>query len=64
MSIPDNYEINVSKEGNHYCRIQLSETFEDKALEKLNALREMFDDEYKLSMTHWICRGEIKDEWK
>lgn len=64
MSIPDNYEINVSKDGKHYCRIQLSESFDISAEEKLNALREIFGDEYELTMTHYICRGMSKDEWK
>ncbi len=62
-SVPDNYEINVAKDGKHYCRIQLSEQFEEKAKEKLDFLREIFGNEFELKMIHWICRGERSEKW-
>ena len=69
-SIADNYEINVAKKrrpedeyGIHFCKIQLSESFEDKAEEKLKFFRELFGEEYNVTMTHWICRGKHKDSW-
>ena len=70
-SIPDNYEIIVAKKRNsddeygiHFCKIQLSETFPVAAEEKLNFFRNLFGDGYHVSMTHWVCRGEAKSEWK
>ncbi len=72
-SILDNYEINVAKKQNpedrygiHFCRIQLSYDVwnNEKAEEQLQFFRELFDDEYNISMTHWICQGEEKEEWK
>lgn len=70
-SIANNYEINVAKKrrpddeyGIHFCRIQLSESFEDKAEEKLKFFRELFGDEYHISMTYWRCFGERKKEWE
>ena len=70
-SISNNYEINVAKKNNpadeygkHFCKIQLSETFEDKAEEKLAFFRDLFGEEYHVSMTYWVCHGEVKDEWK
>ena len=72
-SITDNYEINVAKRKNpddqygiHFCKIQLSSTIynEERAEEKLNFFRELFGDEYHISMTHWKCRGEVKKEWE
>lgn len=68
-SIPDNYEINVAKKkdecGNytHFCKIQLSETFETEAEKKLKFFRELFGDEYDVTMTHWVCRGQHKPNW-
>ena len=71
MSIPDNYEINVAKKRNpddeygiHVCKIQLPETLPIAAEEKLNFFRELFGEEYNVSMTHWVCRGESKEEWR
>lgn len=70
-SIPDNYEINVTKKRNpddhyglHFCRIQLNESFEDKAEEKLKFFRELFGEDYNVSMMHWRYRGEHKPEWE
>ena len=70
MSIPDNYEINIAKKRNpedqygvHWCKVQLSDSFEEQAEEKLKFLRELFGEEYHISMTKWECRGKHKDEW-
>lgn len=56
-SVSNNYEINVAKGREHYCRIQLSESYEEEAKEKLKELREIFGDEYRLTMTYWLCKG-------
>ena len=70
MSIPDNYEINVAikqnptdKYGKHWCKIQLPDSFEEQAEEKLAILREMFGDQFNVTMTKWECRGKHKEEW-
>ena len=70
-SIPNNYEINVAKKrkpddeyGVHFCKIQLSESFDNKAEEKLQFFRELLGDMYNVTMTHWVCRGEAKHEWR
>lgn len=72
MSISDNYEINVAKKQNpddkygiHFCKIQLSREWNDEmAEEKLQFFRDLFGDEYNVSMTYWECRGKVKEEWK
>lgn len=72
MSISDNYEINVAKKQNpddkygiHFCKIQLSREWNDEmAEEKLQFFRELFGDEYNVSMTHWECCGRVKEEWE
>ena len=70
---PDNYEINVAKKQNpedeygiHFCKIQLSSNVrnDEEAEKQLWFFRELFGDEYHISMTHWKCRGEVKEEWK
>lgn len=71
-SIPDNYEINVAKKrrpedqyGTHFCRIQIDNAWNDEmAEEQLRFFRELFGEDYNVSMTHWICRGEAKEEWE
>ena len=70
-SIPDNYEINVAKKRNpddpygvHFCSIQLNESFDGRAEEKLKFFRELFGEDYHISMTLWKCRGEHKLEWE
>ena len=70
-SIPDNFEVNIAKKrrpgdeyGVHFCKIQLPESFEKDAEEKLNFLRELFGEEYVVTMIHWKCRGEVKKEWE
>lgn len=71
-SIPDNYEINVAKKrnpddeyGTHFCRIQLSNEWNDEMAEKtLRFFRELFDEEYHVSMTRWECRGKVKEGWE
>lgn len=71
-SIPDNYEINVAKKlrledhyGVHFCKIQIDNAWNDEIAEKyLQFFRELFGEEYDVTMTHWICRGEHKDGWE
>lgn len=63
-AIPDNFEINVAKDGRHYCKIELPVAFKEQAMDKLAELRSIFGDEYHLSMTKWICYGVTEDEWK
>ena len=71
-SIPDNYEINVAKKrkpddeyGVHFCKIQLSNEWNDEMAEKkLRFFRELFGEEYHVSMTRWECRGKVKEGWE
>ena len=71
-SIPDNYEINVAKKlrledqyGTHFCKIQIDNAWNDEIAEKyLQFFRELFGEEYNVTMTHWICRGEYKNGWE
>lgn len=70
-SIPNNYEINVAKKRNsedkygiHFCKIQISTNFEETAEEKLKFFRELFGNDYNVTMTHWKCYGEIKEGWE
>lgn len=68
-SIPDNYEINISKRtkqypnGVHWGKLEIPERQKEKAEEKLNFLRELFGNDYHISMTHWECRGLRDDNW-
>lgn len=70
-SIPSNYEINVAKKRNpedkygiHFCKIEISEYLEVKAKEKLDFFRELFGNEYHVSMTYWDCKGKVKKGWE
>lgn len=70
-SIPDNFEIIVAKKetpydayGKHWCKIELPDPFPEKAKEKLEFLRNLFGDEYHITMIEWQCRGYQEDDWK
>ena len=76
-SMADNYEINVARickkkmgdsdreVGMHYCKIELPYDCKQLAEEKLEFLRNIFGDEFHLTMTHWVCRGYHEEEnWK
>lgn len=65
VSISDNFEINVSKNGIHYCKIELGpQAYDNKrALDKLNELKNIFGSEYELELIRWVCYGKIiKDD--
>ena len=62
-SVPDNYEINITKNGKHWGRILIPEWRTEDAEIKLKFLRELFGDEYHITMIHWICRGQVDDSW-
>lgn len=70
-SVTNNYEINVAKKrrpddeyGTHFCKIQLSTIFEEEAEEKLQFFRDLFGEEYHISMTYWQCVGNRKEGWE
>ena len=70
-SIPNNYEINIAKKetpydkyGRHWCRVELPDTFQYEAEEKLKYLRKLFGEEFNVSMTYWSCSGSQEDDWK
>ena len=70
-SIPCNYEINVAKKRNpedkygiHYCKIELGSCLEETAEKKLEFIRNIFGEEFNVSMTYWDCRGKHKEEWE
>ena len=56
-AIPSNYEINVSKDGRHFCKIELPEALPEIAIKKAEIIREIFGDDYKIDMTYWECLG-------
>lgn len=69
-SIADNYDINVAKKvdsndryGIHFCSIQLDVWNDELAEEKLKFFRNLFGDDYHVTLTHWTCRGETKEGW-
>ncbi len=69
-SVPNNYEIRIAKRterypnGEHWGTLNIPETYKEKAEEKLNFLRELFGDEYYISMIHWECYGYCYNNWK
>ena len=70
-SIPNNYEINIAKKerpndqyGKHWCKVELPDTFPGQAEEKLKFLRELFGEDYHISMIYWSCVGNREDGWK
>lgn len=69
-SVPNNYEINIAKrtklypQGEHWGRLQIPEWRKEDAEAKLHFLRELFGDEYHISMTYWNCSGHCEDDWK
>lgn len=62
-SIPNNYEINIAKDGKHWCRVELPDVFPGQAEEKLKFLRKLFGEDYHISMTYWVCDGRREDDW-
>lgn len=60
-SVPNNYEIIIAKRteqypnGEYWGTLNIPETYEEKAKEKLDFLRELFGNKYHISMTHWEC---------
>ena len=66
-SIANNYEINVAKKGIkcdvHWCRIEIPYDNKEQAEEKLEFLRNIFGEEFHISMTHWECRGHHEKGW-
>lgn len=60
----DHYEINIAKEGKHWAKMIVSYYPESEAVEKLNYLRSIFDDEFEITMTYWESRGIVKPEWE
>lgn len=70
-SIPSNFEINVAKKrnpedkyGTFFCNIEIKVPFESLAEEKLVFFRELFGEEYHVSMTYWECKGHVKKDWE
>lgn len=60
----DHYEINIAKEGKHWATVTVPYYPESEAIEKLNYLRSIFSDEFKITMTYWESRGIVKPEWE
>lgn len=60
----DHYEINIAKEGKHWGTVIVPSYPESAAVEKLHYLRNLFGDEFKISMTRWESRGIHKAEWE
>lgn len=73
MYTTNGYEINVAKKqhpedeyGAHFCRIALrQDVYKDEEAEKyLNFFRELFGDQYHVSMVHCEHTETYKKEWK
>ena len=72
MMIPSNYKINVAKLQKkplepvlryyHYCRIELGDTSELDAVDKLHQLRKFFPPEFKLTLSRVECGGKEIEE--
>ena len=69
-SIANNYEINVSRKrspndeyGEHWCRIELPDSFEGQAEDKLKFLRDLFGEDFRVTMHYWKCYGINKEGW-
>lgn len=60
----DHYEINIAKEGKHWAKVIVPYYPESAAVEKLQYLRDLFGDEFKITMTRWESRGIHKAEWE
>lgn len=67
MMIPNGYEINVSQKSTdytgrecykHYCRIELNDSFDEFVEQKFKELRDLFPDDFKLTLTKVTCYGE------
>lgn len=60
----DHYEINISRGGKHWGMVIVPPYPESAAVEKLQYLRGLFGDEFKITMTRWESRGIVKPEWE
>ena len=60
----DHYEINIAKEGKHWGTVIVPFYPESAAVEKLHYLRNLFGDEFKITMVRWESRGIHKVEWE
>ena len=59
MIIPDGYNINISKNGKFFGRLEITDVaFVEDAVDRFKELRDIFPDEYKLTLQHVTCRGE------
>jgi len=47
----DKFELNVSYNGHHYCRIAIPETSEELAKIKCAVIRRKFGTDYEVSLT-------------
>lgn len=60
----DHYEINIDKGNKHWGTVIVPYYPESAAVEKLQYLRGLFGDEFKITMTRWESRGTHKPEWE
>lgn len=58
MIIPQNYYINVCKNGIHYCNIELGDCMEKVAEKKMDELVDIFPENFELFLMHVTCYGE------
>ena len=58
MMIPDGYNVNISKDGKFYGRLEMTDVvFSEQATERFLELRDIFPKEFKLTLQHVTCRG-------
>ena len=58
MQIENNYEINISKKGKHFARMELGWQFPDTAKEIYDETRQIFEstsDEFRLTLYEVTC---------
>lgn len=58
------YEINIAKGGKHWGTVIVPYYPESAAVEKLQYLRDLFGDEFEITMTRWESHGIVKPEWE
>jgi len=65
MTVPFNYEINVSTQpeknaayGRHYCRIELGDLTTEAAISRFKKLNEKLGDEFRLTLSVVECKSE------
>lgn len=62
-SLESRYILNISRDGMHYCRIEMHINITSEILKKCKEIRARFPKEegFKLDLTYWAIAGEKID---